>query len=385
MSNDVLRSSRVALPLTALVIALACVGCRREPEATPAADAARAAPAAAPAATATPPPAVAAAEPDRAAEPGSVPVTADNFVRAESDRYLGALVKEQGLGKLFHHREPASIDSQTVVRLNRDTLYSSAVFDLDAGPVTITLPDAGDRFMSMQVIDEDQYTTQVNYTPGAYTLSRGKDGTRYVVVALRTLVDPSNPEDVAKVHALQDAIRIQQAAPGSFDVPRWDTVSQDKVRAALLTLASTLPDTRHMFGTRDTVDPVRRVIGAASAWGGNPDKDALYLNVVPERNDGRTVYRLHVADVPVDGFWSVSLYNAQGYYEKNPQNAYTLNNLTAKKGADGSIDIQFGGCDGQVPNCLPTMPGWNYMVRLYRPRAELLDGRWTFPEAVPVQ
>ena len=42
--------------------------------------------------------------------------------------------------------------------MNRDTLYSAAVFDLDAGPVTITLPDAGKRFMSMQVIDEDQYT-----------------------------------------------------------------------------------------------------------------------------------------------------------------------------------------------------------------------------------
>lgn len=381
MNHDVTRKSHFALPLVALAFAVAISACRREPDA-PAADAASAPPGPA---SSTAPPAPQPAEPNRAPEPGSVRVTADNFVRAESDRYLGALVKEQGLGKLFHHREPASIDSQTVVRLNRDTLYSSAVFDLDAGPVTITLPDAGDRFMSMQVIDEDQYTTQVNYTPGDYTLSRGKDGTRYVVVALRTLVDPSSPEDVAKVHALQDAIKVQQAAPGSFEVPKWDTVSQDKVRAALLTLASTLPDTRHMFGTRDTVDPVRRVIGAASAWGGNPDKDAMYLNVVPARNDGSTVYRLHVADVPVDGFWSVSLYNANGYYEKNPQNAYTLNNLTAKKSADGSIDIQFGGCDGQVPNCLPTMAGWNYMVRLYRPRAEILEGRWTFPDAVPVQ
>ena len=87
-----------------------------------------------------------------------VPVTPDNFVRAESDRYLGNLVRESGIGKLFHRREPAAIDNQTVIRLNRDTLYSSAVFDLDAGPVTITLPDAGKRFMSMQVIDEDEYT-----------------------------------------------------------------------------------------------------------------------------------------------------------------------------------------------------------------------------------
>ena len=44
----------------------------------------------------------------------------------------------------------------TVKRGNRDTLYSVGVFDLDAGPVTISLPDAGKRFMTMIVIDEDQ-------------------------------------------------------------------------------------------------------------------------------------------------------------------------------------------------------------------------------------
>jgi hypothetical protein len=73
----------------------------------------------------------------------AIPVTVDNFVRAESDLYMGNVVKENGLGKLNHRREPARIDDQIVIRLNRDTLYSSAVFDLDAGPVTITMPDPG--------------------------------------------------------------------------------------------------------------------------------------------------------------------------------------------------------------------------------------------------
>ena len=88
--------------------------------------------------------------------------------------------------------------------------------------------------------------------------------------------------------------------------------------------------------------------------------------------------------MPVDGFWSISLYNANGYYEKNQYDAYTLNSITSKKGADGSVAVQFGGCDGKIPNCLPTMKGWNYMVRLYRPRAEIIDGKWKFPEAEPV-
>jgi len=144
-------------------------------------------------------------------------------------------------------------------------------------------------------------------------------------------------------------------------------------------------DFKKAFGTKAEVDPIRHLIGTALGRGGNPDKDATYLNVTPSKNDGGTVYRLLVKDVPVDGFWSVSVYNAEGYYQKNDYDAYALNNITAKKNADGSIAIQFGGCDGKVANCLPIMPGWNYTVRLYRPRAEILDGKWTFPEPQPVR
>ena len=114
-------------------------------------------------------------------------------------------------------------------------------------------------------------------------------------------------------------------------------------------------------------------------------KDAIYLNFTLPKNDGKTVYTLTVKDVPVDGFWSVSLYNAEGYYQKNEYDAYSFNNLAAMKSADGSVTIQFGGCDGKTPNCLPTMPGWNYTVRLYRPRKEILDGTWKFPEVQPVK
>jgi hypothetical protein len=147
--------------------------------------------------------------------------------------------------------------------MNRDNLYSAAVFDLDAGQVTMTLRNAGKRFMWMQVIDE--------------------------------------------------------------------------------------------------------------------------LNVTPCQNEGKTVYRLTFKDVPVDAIWSISVYNAEGYFQENKENAYTLNNLTARKGEVGSVTIPFGSCDGKTLNCLPTMQGWNYIVRLYRPRAEVLDGSWTFPQALPLR
>ncbi|WP_086999524.1 DUF1214 domain-containing protein [Rhizobium sullae] len=312
-------------------------------------------------------------------------VTVDNFVRAESDLYFSNIVKDGGFGKFNHRREPATIENQTVIRLNRDTLYSAAIFDLDAGPVTVTLPDAQGRFMSLLAINEDHYVPAVSYG-GATTFTKDQVGTRYLAVAIRTFIDPADPKDADHVHSLQESIKIDQpGGPGKFEVPRWDQAAQKKVRDALLVLATTMQDFNKAFGTRADVDPVRHLVATAAAWGGNPDKDATYLNITPEKNDGNTSYKLVVKDVPVDGFWSISLYNAQGYYEKNPYDAYSLNNVTAKKSADGSVDIQFGGCDGKIPNCLPTSKGWNYTVRLYRPREAVLDGSWKFPSPEPLK
>lgn len=315
------------------------------------------------------------------------PVTVDNFARAESDLYFGNAVKDSGgrTGSFNHHREPMAIDHQAVIRANRDTLYSSAVIDLDAGPVTITLPDAGKRFRSLQIINEDHYVVgDVKYDAGSYTYDRQAAGTRYILVGIRTLVDPINPADIKEVHTLQNATTISPPNAGTFEIPDWDKTSQKKVREALIVLGSTIPDFRGAFGAKDQVDPIRHLIGSAVGWGGNPEKDATYLNETPQKNDGKTVYQLTVKDVPVDGFWSISVYNGQGYYEKNKLNAYTLNNITADKDADGAVKVQFGGCDGKIANCIPIMKDWNYTVRLYRPRQPILDGSWTFPEAEPM-
>jgi hypothetical protein len=238
----------------------------------------------------------------------------------------------------------------------------------------------------LQVIDEDHYTRDVRYGGGRHTFTRQTIGTRYVGLGIRVLVNPADPADLQAVHALQDAVTVEQpGGPGRFDVPPWDPLSQKKVRDALLALAETVPDTKRMFGARDQVDPVRHLIGTAMDFGGNPEQEALYLNVTPSQNDGTTVHRLLVKDVPVEGFWSISVYNAEGRFVQNAFDAYTLNNITAKKAADGSVAVQFGGCDGKLANCLPIMPGWNYLVRLSRPRAEILTGTWVFPEAQAVR
>jgi len=309
-----------------------------------------------------------------------VPVTVQNFNRAETDMYFANFAKQGAFGKFYHNRTVAPIEKQDVIRMNRDTLYSAAVFDLNAGPVTITLPDAGKRYMAILMVNEDAYSPAVVYAPGRYTFSKEQLGTRYAAALIRTLVDPQDPMDIQAVSALQDGIKVEQANVGKFEVPKWDQVSQKKIRDALIVLTGMQgEDAPQKFGWKGQVDPILHLLGTASGWGGNPPDAAQYVNVYPTSNDGKTVYKLTVKDVPVDGFWSITVYNKDGYFQKNDLGTYSVNNITAKPSADGSVTVQFGGCQKETPNCLPIVAGWNYSVRMYRPRKEVIDGTWKFP------
>jgi hypothetical protein len=312
-------------------------------------------------------------------------VTLDNFIRAETDmHFTGVAANQGGFGQFAHHRELMPVDNQTTICFNRDVLVSAAVFDLEAGPVTIALPDTGARFMSMLVIDQDHYAPIVAYGPGTHVFTRRWIGTRYMMARVGFFVDADDERDIQQVHAFQNAIKVSQPNAGSFEIPHWDRASRQKVREALRALGATLPDLRNSVGARGQVDSVRHLIATATHWGRMPDKDTLYVSVTPTRNNGATPHALTVGDVPVDAFWSISVHNADGYFEPNDREAYNITSKTARKNADGSITVRFGDCNDRNVNCLPIAPGWNYLVRLYRPRPEILDGSWTFPEATPV-
>jgi hypothetical protein len=93
-------------------------------------------------------------------------VNADNFALAETHRMMAGLQRDAGgVNQFSHNREPAAIDKQTVIRMNRDTLYSFAVVDISAG-ATLTVPDAGKRYLSVMIINEDHYINQVFHDAG---------------------------------------------------------------------------------------------------------------------------------------------------------------------------------------------------------------------------
>ena len=312
-----------------------------------------------------------------------VQVTAGNYVRAESDFQMKGYIENFNcFGKFAHSRKPYDVDNQVTVRGNRDTLYSFGVFDLTS-PLTITLPDTKGRYQSLMIVSQDHSIWGL-YGPKKGTLTEDKVGTRYVLLTVRTFADPNDEKDMKAAYRLQDAVGVEQADIGKFEVPNWKKEEVEKMRETINVVASTVTDSSRMFGKKEELDPVYWMLGAALGWGGLPAAAATYVNVVPEKNDGKTPYTLTVKDVPVDAFWSVTLYDDKGWMPVNKYNAYSFNNVTAKKNKDGSITIHFGG-DPKQPNFLPIVPGWNYIVRLYQPRQEILDGTWKFPDPEAVE
>lgn len=311
----------------------------------------------------------------------SLPVTVTTFNRAETHRMFNDLQGAGGgINQFFHVRTPTAIDAQPVIRMNRDTLYSIAIVDLAEG-ATVTIPDAGDRYLSVMVVDEDHYVTSVLHDPGVHVLDAEMLGSRYVGVIARILVDPADRNDVLIVRELQNHLHIEAGSAEPFAMPDYDESSFTKMRKAVLALGAGLDDFDGAFGTKDEVDPILHLIGTAAGWGGLPRSEAIYINVDPRLPVG--AYQARVVDAPADAFWSISVYNKDGFFEKNDQDSYSINNLTATPEPDGSVIIHFGGCGDGRPNCIPITEGWSAVVRLYRPRPAATDGSWSFPAIEP--
>ena len=311
-----------------------------------------------------------------------VRVTPETFIRAETDRYFWDISRQAGgVNRLFHFRQPTQLDHQTVVRMNRDTLYSMGVVDTSGG-ATITVPrvPAG-RYASVYLADNDHYVPFVLYDAGTHRLP---EDTRYVAVGVRIqLFDPSDAAEIASVNELQDQFTIAATSAEPFAEPRWDRGSLDALRAAYEREFATVdryPD--GWQGPRGQVDERTRHLAAAGAWGLFPNADALYINY----NGRHPADRCHVAtyDQPEnDAFWSITVYGPDGYmtHERN-----VVSSATAVPGPDGRVTVHFGpsrAC-GEVANRVDVADGWNFLMRVYRPGPSVLDGSYRLPDVVPV-
>lgn len=313
----------------------------------------------------------------------AVKVNVDNFVRAETASQIDRALKFiGGVNKWFHFKEPVPLDKQNVIRMNLDTLYSNAIVDISKG-ATLTLPDPGKRYMSVMVVNEDHYINKVFHKGGTYKLTMKEFKTPYVILSARILVNANDPEDIKEANALQNQMKVEAVSAKPYTHPNFDKKSYDATYKALLELSKGVPDTKHMFGKKEEVTETRHLIGTAFGYGGLPEHEAFYITKNEPRKAGN--FQLSVKDVPVDGFWSISIYNKDGYFEQNKFNSNSINNLTAKPNKDGSITVNFGTNPDGKKNFLYVMDGWNYTIRLYLPGKEILSGEWTFPEPKPLK
>jgi len=317
-------------------------------------------------------------------EDPAVPITVDvdNYATAEVasqiDRFvaLGAVMNEW-----IHFRRPTPLDQQSVIRMNRDTLYSVAVVDISAG-ATLTVPDGLGRYMTVMVINEDGYLNRVFHEAGEHRLGVDEFDTGFVVLIGRTLADPTDDADLTEANRLQDGLAVLAASARTWETGQFDEASYQAVKKPLLALGAGLHDSRDTFGKKGEVDRVRFLIGSAGGFGGLPETEAYYAIRAMPLPVGR--YSLTVGEVPVDAFWSISVYNRDGYFDPNDYDSYSVNSVTAVRNDDGTVSVAFGPDPGGADNFLYVTEGWNYVVRLYRPRAGILDGTWVFPEPRPL-
>jgi hypothetical protein len=306
-------------------------------------------------------------------------VTPETYIRAETDRSFGNIaVQGGGVNKFFYIRQPTPLDGQTVVRMNRDTLYSAAIVDTEGG-ATVTLPKSPDgRFISILLIDNDHYAPAVHYDPGTYELPKD---TKYLAVVVRVQVfNPNDPAEIALVNKLQDQVVIKASKADPFPPSKWDAASLKALTEQYEKDSGQYSSWKGMMGPRGKVDEKTRHIAAAAAWGLNPEWDATYLNY----SGGHDYRACHTATYRVPenkAFWSITIYGNDGYMKN--ENAI-VGSSSVKLNDDGTFTVYYGSKEvcGDVPNRLDVTEGWNFLMRVYRPGPSVLDGSYKLPEVV---
>ena len=312
----------------------------------------------------------------------NIMVTPDNFIRAETDRMFSFFIKNAGgkINEFFYIRKPTPLDAQTVIRMNKDTLYMGGVIDTEGG-ATITMPEIPkDRYASIEVFDNDHYVPIVFYKAGTYKLPQD---TKYAGIAIRIQVkDANDPEEIKLVNALQDQFKINATSADPFPAFKWDKKSLDSLRAKYEKDSASYSSWKGMQGPRGKANEATRHIAAAAAWGLFPEWDASYLNYSGNHN-----YQVcHTATYPVpdnDAFWSITVYGNDGYMKNDN---VILNNANTQLNDDGTFTAFYGSkasC-GDVVNRLDVSEGWNFLMRVYRPGQSIIDDKYKMPAAQPV-
>jgi len=247
----------------------------------------------------------------------------------------------------------------------------------------------------------------VNTTASPLDQTLALDASSYFDMVCRLMVD--NPPYEADAPLLAEIAKIG-ITPGANYTQYFDGLDQDVrsaiesgYHAALAGIPSSSMGSQQNgwqftyniadFGT----DYTTRATVAYRGLGGNLLEDAFYSSALIAGSGGRLSsdkrYVLHFNGTPpVNGFWSLSMYNDHIQFVDNPIDRYMVGSLSAPsltKNPDGSIDIYIQRdqpTTDKMPNWLPAPASGNFSMtlRLYWPQDSVVDRSWIPPAVVPV-
>jgi hypothetical protein len=306
-----------------------------------------------------------------AADP--VKVTVDNYDTVETSRQFEIQIENAGgVNKLDHFYGTTKVDKQPIIRLNQDTIYSMGIVDATKGG-EIVIPEVDGRFVSVRFHDEDHYGYDETYGPGSHPFPE-YDGHMYVSIRIGAR-EVSDKEDAA-VYELQKQIKVNANSNTPFDAIEYDADSLKEMHKKLLDMFNSGKyNPRVFFTTKEDAakngTELEHTIGAAIGWGGGTVKGTVW-DMIPHSED-MTCQSTTFEDPKNHGFWSITVYNAEGFlFAPNNVNSYS-----AEPNADGTYTVHFG-CEGKKNNIdIENESGkWNAIVRSYAPSQMVIDGKW---------
>lgn len=135
---------------------------------------------------------------------------------------------------------PTPVENQPIVRMNRDTLYSAAIVDISEGAL-LSIPEVGERYISVMIVNQDHYINRIFHAPGEHKLTMDDFDTEFVMVTARILVDSDDSADVEIVNDLQRQLGISSVSQRDFELPGYDPASLAATRQTLLERGRELP------------------------------------------------------------------------------------------------------------------------------------------------
>jgi len=321
----------------------------------------------------------------------NVSVTPENYAFAELDVSMNEEVKHGATNKFYHHRMPMEIDKQPAVLMNRDTLYSFAIIDASHG-ATVHVPKGDGRYISLHVMDHDHTTEHVYYGAGDYKIDPAK-ASHFVVLNIRTQVNPNDPADIDKAHAIQDEYKVtfpEGYTPKAFKMIDWNKDELKKLQTHYRQVADKRGVSKTM-GPRGAYSQEDVNIGAAVATGLLPDQDAWYsFNTYKVSKDicYTATYPVPGMAKPDLGFYSMTIYGDDLYLHN--EKGSSLSNKELKLNPDGkSFTMHYGTektCGKNAENLLiaPT-DNWTLALRVYFPTQDIQDNQYKLPEPKPVK